>query len=78
MAKLLIEPLSDNPDALAATENTLSMLPGGGRFVRDDDGELVRKDGLLVLECSNPGFVTFAAIRQGYVRRVCGHPTAKP
>lgn len=73
MKKVLITPHSEEPDAIAATERTFFLLPGGGLFEREGKdyrrgADYRRVNGKLVLACSNPDFVVFAALEQGYAK----------
>jgi hypothetical protein len=65
MAKVKVELWSEDPSAVAAVRNTISMLPGGG--------SLLEEGGAFYLE--GPEFVAWACEHQGYVRRVLPEKT---
>lgn len=60
------------PSAVLATEMTLKALPGGAcqGFVRADGNIVIDADGWVEAESTNPGFLRFAAVHQGYVKEV--------
>lgn len=58
-----VELHSTEPSAVEATRQTFRALAGGSH-------DLVEEDGKFYVVTDNPGFVRFAAERQGYVRRV--------
>ena len=63
---------NNQSDSANATDSTIKMLGGGTHALkRDPDGNILfDQDGYAELETSNPGFVRFALVRQGYVAEV--------
>lgn len=64
---LLVVPHTDDEAALEATEAALQGI--GGRFVREADGGISRRGGMLLVTAGDPSYVAWAAEKQGYVRR---------
>jgi len=62
---------NNDSKAAEATDNTIKMLPGGGKLKRNEKNEIIFDDeGLATVECNDPGFLTFALKNQGYVLEV--------
>lgn len=72
MSKVRVQFLNPDPECVLATESTLKQLPGAAflGFERDASGAIVVADGWSNGEAGNPGFLKFAAERQGYVKHV--------
>lgn len=65
---------SNHPDAVAATERTLQMLAGTSpmcgsvSLARNTDGSFAfEPDEWIMVRCTNPEFIAWSALRQGYV-----------
>lgn len=65
--KRRVELWGDHPEAEQATVATIDQLPGGRGTLQKIDGEWWFVDA--------PDFVVWAAVRQGYVRRVHEAPS---
>lgn len=66
---------SNAESAANATDSTLKMLPMGGdaHLKRGEDGKVeFDAEGCATVITTNPGFVSFALTRQGYVKAVLG------
>ena len=62
---------SNENSAAEATDQTIRMLPGGGRLARDSEGRIAfDNDGNAIIEGGDQGFLRFALEHQGYVAKV--------
>jgi len=61
-----------HPDAANATDATIKALPGGTYALkRLPNGDVdINTEGFVEVEASNPDFLKFACLRQGYVAEV--------
>lgn len=67
---------SNSQSAAEATARALAALPmADARFLRDPSGKIIfDSDGAAWIDTSNPHFVAFAIIRQGYVKQILPDP----
>lgn len=65
LTRIVVTPLGDHPDAIAATIRTLEALPSPAGFVYTDT-----TDGLIYGVANHWEFVRFACEQQGYAAKV--------